>query len=158
MFTHKWQINYYFCMQLIHMKMCRMFKSGRLWLLQTDICVFGWLFKNAVKLLISRCKMKMHFYLFRNQIHTLVFFTVENMWLILDLINSQKKKSINGRHLFVKRTTNPFQKYIKIFVKNYTKFCVKTTHEIMYSKKSKQNKPTCLKESDFHWNFCFCVT
>ena len=27
MFTHKQQINYYFCMLLIHMKMCRMFKN-----------------------------------------------------------------------------------------------------------------------------------
>ena len=42
MFTHKWQINYYFCMLLLHIKICKMFKSGWLWLLQTDICVFGW--------------------------------------------------------------------------------------------------------------------
>ena len=28
MFTHKLQINYYFYMLLLHMKMCKMFKSG----------------------------------------------------------------------------------------------------------------------------------
>ena len=39
MFTHKLQINYYFYLLLLHIKMCKMFKSGWLWKLQTAICV-----------------------------------------------------------------------------------------------------------------------